>query len=147
MNKAKMSAFPWIITKAKMSAFAIAIQHNIGSSSQCSKAIKGILTGKRTKTFPACRWHDGLGYYDNPKESSGMRAFSIKENLIRYRFHQNLKLALWNILLKRMRRQTTEWGENICKLQSEKGLHLEYRKTLETGKSKKSVKNMRKEIF
>ena len=94
--------------------------------------------------FP-CKWYDFI--HRQSQGISGMRAFSIKENLIRYRFHQNSKLALWNILLKRMRRQTTEWEKIFANYRSEKGLYLEYIKTLETGKSKKSVKNMRKEIF
>jgi len=68
MNKSKMSALSWIITKAKMSAFAIAIQHNIGSSSQCSKAIKGILIGKRELKLSLLA-DDMTVYTDNPKES------------------------------------------------------------------------------
>ena len=46
-----------------------------------------------------------------------------------------------------MKRQTTEWEKIFANYRSEKGLYLEYIKTLKTGKSKKSVKNMRKEIF
>ena len=75
-----------------------------------------------------------------------MTAFSIKENLIR-QISSKFKTCSVKDLVKEDEKTNYRMGEIFANYRSEKGLYLEYIKTLKTGKSKKSVKNMRKEIF